>query len=62
MIYDSVGGETLAVRQRGPSTWKKFVLYRQVPANGSIRVRLALTGMGTAYFDQIQVEPLIFRK
>jgi hypothetical protein len=36
-----------------------FTLYRRVPASGSLNVTLALTGIGTVFFDDIRVEPLI---
>jgi hypothetical protein len=59
LLYDSAGGEPLAVRivQALPK-WRKFTLYRRVPASGSIHVTLALTGLGKAYFDDIRIEPL----
>ena len=34
--------------------WKQFHMYRKVPASGEVRVRMALTGFGTAYFDDIR--------
>ncbi|HEY7315327.1 MAG TPA: hypothetical protein VH643_38705 [Gemmataceae bacterium] len=58
LIYDSAGGEPLAVRQSLPTPWKQFMLYRTVPASGKIGVTLALTGLGTVYFDDIRIEPL----
>jgi hypothetical protein len=30
-----------------------------VPASGAIGVTLALTGLGTVYFDDIRIEPLL---
>lgn len=58
MFYDSVGDSQLAVRINEAANWKKFTLYREVPASGKIHVTLALTGIGTAYFDDIRIEPL----
>jgi hypothetical protein len=59
MLYDSAGGEPLAVRLTGEQKkWKKFTLYRRVPASGTVSVTLALTGIGTAYFDDVRIEPL----
>jgi hypothetical protein len=58
LFYDSAGGEPLAIRLRETMPWKKFTLYRRVPADGKLRVTLALTGMGTVYFDDVRVEPL----
>ena len=59
MFYDSVGGEELAVRLTEPTQWKKVTLYRRVPSSGAINVTLALTGLGTVYFDDVRVEPLV---
>jgi hypothetical protein len=58
MLYDSAGGEPLALRFNGPMKWKKFTLYRRVPANGALNVTMALTGLGTVYFDDVRIEPL----
>jgi hypothetical protein len=59
LIYDSAGGEPMAVRVAGAMPWRKFTFYRQVPESGSINVTLALTGIGVAYFDDIRIEPLL---
>ncbi len=58
LLYDSAGGEPLAIRFFSPTGWKKFTVYRRVPASGQISVTMALTGVGTAYFDDIRIEPL----
>jgi hypothetical protein len=58
LFYDSVGGEPLGVRLNAATGWKQYVLYRRVPADGTIRVTLALTGLGTVYFDDVRIEPL----
>ncbi|HXG10357.1 MAG TPA: hypothetical protein VNK04_11385 [Gemmataceae bacterium] len=59
LLYDSAGGEPLAVRLTEPTGWKKFTLYRRVPADGTISLTVALTGLGTVYFDDLQIEPLV---
>lgn len=59
LFYDSAGGEPLAIRLTEPTPWKKFTLYRRVPASGTLSVTLALTGLGTVYFDDIRIEPLV---
>ncbi|MCS6852907.1 MAG: hypothetical protein NZ700_17240 [Gemmataceae bacterium] len=59
LMFDSAGGEPLAVRLLGPTPWQRFALYRQVPPSGQISVTLALTGLGTAYFDDVRIEPLL---
>ena len=59
LLYDSAGGEPLAVRiVSAVPKWRKFTLFRRVPASGSIHVTMALTGLGKAYFDDIRIEPL----
>jgi hypothetical protein len=59
MLYDSAGGEQMALRFTGEQPkWKKYILYRRVPASGSISVTMALTGLGTAYVDDVRIEPL----
>jgi hypothetical protein len=59
LMYDSAGGEPLAIRLTEPMQWKKFTVYRRVPASGTINVTLAMTGVGTVYFDDIRIEPLV---
>jgi hypothetical protein len=58
LFYDSAGGEPLAVRLTDSMPWRKFTLYRTVPPSGLLNVTLALTGLGTAYFDDVRIEPL----
>jgi hypothetical protein len=59
LVYDSAGGEPLALRMTQPTKWSQFSLYRRVPASGMLNVTLALTGLGTVYFDDIRIEPLM---
>jgi hypothetical protein len=59
MFFDSVGGEPLALRITQPlAKWRRYALYREVPASGLISVSLATTGLGTVYFDDVRIEPL----
>jgi hypothetical protein len=58
LFYDSAGGEPLAIRMTDATGWKKLTLYRRVPESGQISVTLAITGLGSVYFDDIRVEPL----
>jgi hypothetical protein len=58
LIYDSAGGEPLAVRFTGATKWKQYIAYRKVPPSGSINVTLAMTGLGKVYFDDVRIEPL----
>jgi hypothetical protein len=59
LVYDDAGGEGLAVRLTTTKGWKQFHLYRIVPASGSIALRFALTGIGTAYFDDAKIEAMV---
>jgi len=59
LLYDSAGGEPLAIRLSEPTPWKKITLYRRVPDSGTMHVTLALTGLGAVYFDDIRIEPLV---
>ena len=60
LMYDSAGGEPMAIRlTEAAPTWKKYTVYRRVPASGNIHVTLALTGVGSVYFDDIRIEPLV---
>ena len=59
LMFDSAGGEPLAIRLFKP--WKKsreFTWYRRVPESGKVNLTLAMTGIGTVYFDDLKIEPL----
>jgi hypothetical protein len=59
LLFDNSGGETLALRWTAPTKgWQPVTLYRRVPAEGVLRLTLALTGLGSVYFDDLRVEPL----
>ncbi|MGH7222561.1 MAG: hypothetical protein ACRELF_05000, partial [Gemmataceae bacterium] len=62
LLYDSAGGEPLAVRIVQPTTWRQFILYRTVPDSGTINVSMAMTGLGAVYFDDIRIEPMSDQK
>ena len=57
-MYDSIGGEPLALRLTDEMGWKKFTVYRRVPPSGEVNVTVALTGIGTVYFDDIRIQQL----
>jgi hypothetical protein len=59
LFYDSAGGEPLGIRLTEATKWKKFTLYRRVPSTGTINVTLAMTGIGSVYFDDVRIEPLV---
>jgi hypothetical protein len=58
VVYDSVGGEPLSARIDQTRGWQIFHMYRRIPAAGDISLTFALTGIGTAYFDDVRIEPL----
>jgi len=60
LFYDDIGGEPLSIRTLSTDgRWKRYHLYRRVPASGQVGVTLALTGAGIAYFDDLKIEPLV---
>jgi hypothetical protein len=61
MFFDSAGGEPLAMRlvESTGNKWKKVTLYRKVPPSGKLYVTMALSGIGTVYFDDVRIEPLV---
>jgi hypothetical protein len=61
LFFDSVGGEPLALRMTAKTGWKQYVVYRKVPASGTINVTMALQGLGKVYFDDVRIEPLVAR-
>ncbi len=46
------------MRLTNATKWTKYTLYRRVPASGVVNVTMALTGLGTIYFDDVRIEPL----
>ena len=58
LLFDSACGEGMGLRITDALGWKKFHLYRKVPATGTIWLTAALTGIGTVYFDDLRIEPL----
>ena len=60
LFYDDACGEPLAVRVTDTNNmWKQYHLYRRVPASGQMSLTVAMTGVGTAYFDDLRIEPLV---
>jgi hypothetical protein len=59
VVFDSAGGEPLGIRLRETQTWRKFNMYRRVPASGKISMTFALTGIGIALVDDVKIEPLL---
>lgn len=59
LAFDSAGGEPLGVRVTLAPTWKRYALYRRVPESGRLSVTFAVTGPGSAFVDDVAVEPLV---
>jgi|YNPMSStandDraft_1061717.scaffolds.fasta_scaffold03478_4 hypothetical protein len=59
LFYDDAGGEPLALRLHYQPQWKRFHLYRRVPADGRLGLTVALTAVGVAYCDDLRIEPLL---
>jgi hypothetical protein len=58
LIFDSIGGPDLADRVRLTRGWRQFTLYRAVPESGELVVTFALTGLGEAWIDDLEVNLL----
>ncbi len=55
MIYDSLGGEELALRFKKASNWQQFVIYRYAPTDGNFFLFFSLFGLGEVHLDDIHV-------
>lgn len=58
LIFDSLGGRALAARVRPTATWQQFQLFRAVPEDSSLNLTIALTGMGEAWIDDVEISVL----
>lgn len=58
LILDSLGGEPLAYRVRHTEGWQQFVLYRVVTQTGTMSLTFALAGVGEAFLDDVEIQPL----
>ncbi len=58
MVFDSLGGRQLAARIRPTTTWQQFQLFRVVPEDGPLSVTFALTGLGDAWIDDVEIRLL----
>jgi len=56
MIWDSLGGESLALRHNRATDWKKFELTRPVRESGEVKLNIAMTGLGTVELDDLSIE------
>lgn len=58
LVFDSLGGPDLGDRIRLTQGWREFTLYRAVGHTGELSVTLALTGLGEASLDDLQISLL----
>jgi hypothetical protein len=57
-ITDSVGGADLASAIRQTNGWEYFRIIRAIPEATELKLRFALSGLGTAKLDAVMVRPL----
>ncbi|MCL2305707.1 MAG: hypothetical protein FWC43_10220 [Planctomycetaceae bacterium] len=60
IIWDSIGGDPLALRFYQTDGWRQFVFFRYAPSDGLFEVRFYLSGVGRAMLDDISVRPVVF--
>jgi len=61
MVFDSLGGEELALRFLHTSgNWREFVFYRNVPKDRDYHVFFALGGIGEVHLDDVRVSAVQF--
>ena len=57
IVRDSIGGEQFQFRTSDPiPEYKRVLLFRKAPADGTFTVTLGLAGYGEAFFDDLRVE------
>ena len=56
MLYDSIGGQTRAMRWNAKTGWRRFTLLREAKESGPMRVTLVLHGMGEVRFDDLRID------
>ncbi|MDR1291771.1 MAG: hypothetical protein LBK06_11280, partial [Planctomycetaceae bacterium] len=62
-IFDSLGGETLALRFRETrGQWREFAFYRYVPEDSNYYVYFALNGLGEVHIDDVRVSAVQFEQ
>ena len=58
MIFDSLGGEEMAVRVTEAPSWRPFRLLRAAPTDTTVTVTIALTGHGRVQLDDLAIRVL----
>jgi hypothetical protein len=60
MIFDSLGGEALALRFLETKDWQEFAFYRNVPMDGNYYVTFGLQGFGEVHLDEVSISAVRF--
>ncbi len=61
LVVDSLSGECLADRIGQTKGWRQFALYRVAPRSGPMCVTFALSGMGEAWLDDVEIQVIADR-
>ncbi|MDR2115825.1 MAG: hypothetical protein LBP87_05530 [Planctomycetaceae bacterium] len=60
MIFDSLGGEALALRFLETGDWREFAFYRNIPEDGNYYVTFGLQGLGEVHIDDVNISAVEF--
>ncbi|MDR1963558.1 MAG: hypothetical protein LBQ50_07245 [Planctomycetaceae bacterium] len=60
MIFDSLGGESLALRFLESKDWQEFAFYRNVPMDANYYVSFGLQGFGEVHLDDVSISAVRF--
>lgn len=58
LIVDSFAGEALAERIGKTTGWREFAMYRVAPQAGPMCVTFAMSGIGEAWLDDVEIQVL----
>ena len=58
LIFDSIGGASLAERFHQTSGWQPFTFLRMAPSDGNVTVTFVMMGIGEAKIDNVSVQLL----
>ena len=58
LIFDSIGGASLAERFHQTSGWQPFTFLRTAPSDGNVTVTFVMMGIGEAKIDNVSVQLL----
>ncbi len=55
MVCEGLGGKSMALSVEQTPSWEPFHMSRTAVANSELRITFALTGLGTAQIDDVEV-------